>query len=690
MRARVGRESPTFGIPQQRDSVNKTEDVILRTAWVKWRELPWGAAGDGVATTVQLCERMLESAVEAADTGAFLRTQLPEVGTEFSAQWSAILARTPRWEVAVECGRHADWDPPHRFFEEALDREAGGCLTLEAPAGWKLLAVPLQLGAGENQLLVLAGRNVAADALPSAVAVGRTLALCLAVANRQERNLRRIDRLRTTLRIASSFAGAREMQPLLELIAEEATRLLECDRASIFIWDREHSEVVACPALGVEGGTLRLPDNVGIVGEVISTGRTIRVDDPYNDPRFNKQVDQDSGYTTRNLLCGALRDYDGQLIGAFEVINKNVGTFTDEDDETLAELGIQAAIALQNTREREQLVRSHQQLTEQVTQGVQIIGNSPAVQALRATVERLAATDLPVLLLGESGTGKEVVSQALHYHGPRADRPFVAVNCAALTETLLESELFGHEQGAFTDAREMRQGKFELAEGGTLFLDEIGDMSLGGQAKLLRVLEQKVVTRVGGSQSIPIDVRVLAATNANLAESVRNKRFREDLYYRLSVVTLELPPLRERPEDILALAEFFLKKFSEQARRRTLHLTSEARRRLQAHAWPGNIRELRNLMERVAFLTTGDKVHAEDLAFILSPDRGSALDAIGVGDVGLNEATREFQQEYIRRCIKRVKGNMSEAAKLLGLHRSNLYRKMRQLGMSEGDDEEEF
>src|SRR6185295_10450773 len=175
----------------------------------------------------------------------------------------------------------------------------------------------------------------------------------------------------------------------------------------------------------------------------------------------------------------------------------------------------------------------------------------------------------------ESGTGKEVVAQALHYQGSRAGHPFIAVNCAALTETLLESELFGHEKGAFTDARETRQGKFELAIGGTLFLDEIGDMSPGGQAKLLRVLEQKVITRVGGSQAIPTNVRVIAATNANLVEAVRAKKFREDLYFRLSVVTQNLPPLRERPEDILELADYFLGRFCIQANRKPLKLSAE-------------------------------------------------------------------------------------------------------------------
>ena len=293
-----------------------------------------------------------------------------------------------------------------------------------------------------------------------------------------------------------------------------------------------------------------------------------------------------------------------------------------------------------------------------------------------------------MLILGESGTGKEVVSQSLHYQGPRANTPFIAINCAALTETLLESELFGHEKGAFTDAHETRVGKFELAEGGTLFLDEIGDMSPGGQAKLLRVLEQKVITRVGGSESIPINVRVVAATNAKLADAVRDKKFREDLYYRLSVVTLDLPPLRERPEDVILLAEFFLAQFCGQANRRVLKFSAEAKKRLQAHLWPGNVRELRNLMERVAFLCASDRVEVEDLAFILSPSRDSVVDMSA--DLSLKEASRRFQQEYIRRTIKRVGGNMSETAKCLGLHRSNLYRKMGQLEMHEADDAQDL
>jgi Nif-specific regulatory protein len=273
----------------------------------------------------------------------------------------------------------------------------------------------------------------------------------------------------------------------------------------------------------------------------------------------------------------------------------------------------------------------------------------------------------------------------VHYLSRRKNEPLIAVNCAAIAETLLESELFGHEKGAFTDAREMRPGKFELANRGTLFLDEIGEMSPGGQAKLLRVLEEKVVVRVGGSQTIPTDARVIAATNKNLADLVRARKFREDLYFRLNVVTLELPPLRARGDDVFLLAEHFLHHFSLKAQRRSPKFTAAAKKRLLMHPWPGNVRELRNLMERMAYLAPEDKIDAEDLAFILSPRSG------GPGsmplDLPLTDATRRFQIDYIKHHIDAARGNMSAAAEKLGLHRSNLYRKMRQLEMAGAEEE---
>jgi len=653
------------------------------TQWVRSQDAFESVSSQDLTPLLSVFAQLQANAAEAFEPVQFLSQQCASLVGELSASWLAVIRRIPGpdWEVVAESGR-APETRQIALWDEAADRDAAG-FSGSSPCHFVL---PLA-DSGYGQLLVGSSRAAPKEIIPAASMIARGLNVAIPLALKQADSSRQVDRLRSTLDIASRLSGTEESASLLEIIAGEATRLLDCDRSSIFLWDRDRNEVEARPALGVAGSSLRIPANEGIVGETLRTGRAVTVGDAYSDPRFNQDVDRQSGYKTRNLICVPLRDSDDTIVGAFEGINRNRGLdFTKEDVECLEQLGTQAAVALRNLRERSLLNRSRDQLAEQVTSAVEIIGESSAITALRDTIHRLASTDLPVLVLGESGTGKEVAAQSLHYQGQRAQSPFVAVNCAALTETLLESELFGHEQGAFTDARDMRKGKFELADGGTLFLDEIGDMSLGGQAKLLRVLEQKVITRVGGSQTIPIDVRIIAATNANLTEAVREKKFREDLYYRLSVVTLDLPALRDRPEDILPLAEYFLERFAAQARRPSLSLSTEARRRLQAHPWPGNIRELRNLMERVAFLSPDEKIDADDLAFILSPDDESGqLPSL---DLGLEKATRAFQRDFIRRSVKQVNNNMTEAARLLGLHRSNLYRKMKQLRMSEVDGEE--
>src|SRR5579871_4946118 len=313
--------------------------------WIKWEELPWFSRGQTGGSLLKMCDRMLSSATKSAGSAPFLRHELPEIANEFSLQWAGVLGRTPAWKVFAEFGRRLAPELPYRFLEESLDRDAAGLLS---PAGEAedhsamLISVPLKGEDGPGQLLVLVGKTLNRDSLPAALAVGRALGIGLQVTRRHDLDAHRIDRLRTTLEISSQFAAARESEPLLEMIAEEAMRLLDSDRASIFIWDRALREVVACPAVGVEGGMLRLPDNVGIVGDVIQSGSSIRVDDAYKDPRFNKSVDAKSGYKTRNLLCVPLLDAEGERIGAFEVINKREGHFSDLDEESLAELGTQA------------------------------------------------------------------------------------------------------------------------------------------------------------------------------------------------------------------------------------------------------------------------------------------------------------------------------------------------------------
>jgi Nif-specific regulatory protein len=395
--------------------------------------------------------------------------------------------------------------------------------------------------------------------------------------------------------------------------------------------------------------------------------------------QVDRRTDKQLNFQTRSLLCVPLVNEAGQCLGAFELINKIGGDFSDQDQQSLEQLAKHAAIAIANRTRVDRLVTTQKTAATEAASSVQFRGSCDPIRSLKKTILRVAPTELSVLLLGENGTGKEVAAQLLHFSSERRDEVLIAVNCAAIPENLLESELFGHEKGAFTDAQQTRQGKFELASLGTIFLDEIGDMSLAGQAKLLRVLEEKTIVRVGGSQTIPTNSRVVAATNQNLAELVRQRKFREDLFFRLNVVTLEIPPLRIRGNDILELAQFFMETFSVQARRNVPTLSLAVQKKLLSHPWPGNVRELRNMMERLVFLTSEDRIEVEDLSFITSPSReANTLDL----ELPLNDATRLFQIQYITQQIQQSHGSMTLAAQRMGLHRTNLYRKMKQLGLS--------
>ncbi len=616
---------------------------------------------------------LLWRATQQDSVNAFFAEALPLVLQTTGGDFAAIASPDAgRWQVVAQSGPRQSL--PNDLLAEVADREGGVTAN-----GW--LAAPLSSRNVTSEILAVHSAKVQslATALPLLEILSSALAAGLKIVRDRGSQRRRIQRLEAILEIAQHWNQVQEMEPLLMNMAQAATRLLEADRASIFLWDRETKTLVGRPALGVEGNELRVPEDAGVVGRVLHSGLLKRVNSGDTNDEIDRRVDKQLGYQTRNLLCVPLRSTNDEMLGVFEVLNKKQGDFTPDDEAALSELAVHAAIALANTQEREGLVKTRRQMTDQAAERINLVGESPAIEALRSTIRRVADTELAVLLLGENGTGKEVVSQSIHYLSRRRDQPFIAVNCGALAETLLESELFGHEKGAFTDAHEARPGKFELANGGTLFLDEIGDMSLGGQAKLLRVLEEKIVVRVGGSKTIRTDARVIAATNRNLAEMVRAKKFREDLYFRLNVVTLQLPPLRERGDDIQLLAEHFLATFCQRAHRKTLKFSPEAKKRLLAHSWPGNVRELRNLMERLAYLSQGEKIEAEDLAFILSP--AGEQPGWTQFEGPLAEATDAFQIEYILRAIKRMRGNMSDAAEKLGLHRSNLYRKMRQLGM---------
>jgi DNA-binding NtrC family response regulator len=310
-----------------------------------------------------------------------------------------------------------------------------------------------------------------------------------------------------------------------------------------------------------------------------------------------------------------------------------------------------------------------------------IVGHSPAVLRILDTVRRIAPTDLHVLLLGESGTGKDLLANAIHNNSRRADKRFVAINCAGLSETLLEDELFGHVKGAFTGAAADRPGRFEYADGGTLFLDEVGDMPLAMQAKLLRVLENGEVVRVGANDSVHVDVRLLSATNTDLADRVKDKKFREDLYFRIKGVTIEIPPLRQRREDIPVLIEHFIRQVNEEHNTHVTGVSADARRVLMAYPWPGNVRQLRNAVENMVVLATGDTLTVEDLpSEIHRPPDGIANAQLGqLAGISIEEA----EKELIRNTLKMVSGNREQAATILGIGERTLYRKIKEYGLDQ-------
>lgn len=359
--------------------------------------------------------------------------------------------------------------------------------------------------------------------------------------------------------------------------------------------------------------------------------------------------------------------------GAYDYVSK---PFNLEE----IQISIEKALEVRSLTEEVAKLRSE---VEQKYSFQNIIGKSPKMQAVFDLIDRVAATSASVLIFGESGTGKELAAKAIHYLSPRRHRPYIQVNCSALPETLLESELFGHEKGAFTGAVARRLGRFELADKGTLFLDEIGELTPPVQVKLLRVLQEKSFERVGGGETIRADVRIITATNRDLNQAMAEGKFREDLFYRLNVVPITLPPLRERSEDIPLLAEHFLKKyeFSGRPGAKPKTLTAEAVRRLAEYRWPGNVRELENAIERAVIISRGDRITVDDLPRELQPYSPQPLRraAFKLPEGGVN--LEEVERDLIRQALERTGGNQTQAARLLGITRHTLLYRIDKYGL---------
>lgn len=313
-----------------------------------------------------------------------------------------------------------------------------------------------------------------------------------------------------------------------------------------------------------------------------------------------------------------------------------------------------------------------------------IIGKSKVMEDIFKVVRQIADSKSTVLIMGESGTGKELISRAIHYNSNRRNFPFVTINCAAIPETLIESELFGHERGAFTNAIERKLGRFEIAHRGTIFLDEIGELSLNTQAKILRFLEEKEFNRVGGSKTIKVDVRLITATNRDLNQLLKKGEFREDLYYRINVVPIVMPPLRERKEDIPLLLEHFIKKFNEENNKKVKGVSKEALERIMSYDWPGNVRELENLIERVVALTSNELIQANELPFSLTnvPKLNGLKESVLEGKVSFSKAEEEFERDIILDALRKANYVRSRAAEILGISRRILKYKMDKLGIA--------
>jgi two-component system response regulator AtoC len=357
-------------------------------------------------------------------------------------------------------------------------------------------------------------------------------------------------------------------------------------------------------------------------------------------------------------------------LGAFDYLTKPF-----EEDELLS-LSRRALERRALEREvaflRSELARAHD--------SDEIVGRHPTIEKLHGLIAQVARTPTTVLITGESGTGKELVARAIHHQGPRREGPFIAVNPAAIAETLIESDLFGHERGAFTGAHQRKLGKFELAQGGTLFLDEIGTLRAELQAKLLRVLQQREIERVGGTRPVKIDVRFIAATNTNLKEAVGSGAFREDLYYRLNVVPVVVPPLRERIQDVPLLVEHFIRRDNRRFHKRVDGLSPEALAALNAYRWPGNVRELENVIERCVVLAEGPLIQLNDLPLDVSlPQQATKVRAAEA--LPLNEATDQFEQQIVLRVLERVGWNLTEAGRILEIHRNSLRVKLARWGI---------
>ena len=480
--------------------------------------------------------------------------------------------------------------------------------------------------------------------------------------------------LNALLKISQSVHSIHDARELQEQVLQSIFDVVPAEEGAILL-DR-HGEVVSALARDRTGSDASVRVSRTVVQQVMKSGVGLLINDVQNKTGYG-DVKSLVASQVKSLLCAPLKVMD-RVSGCIYVSTRaGEVPFKEDHLQLVTALAAIASVALDNVNQMDWLRQENRRLNSEINLNHNLIGDSPAIRDVLQVLSRVAPTETTVLIRGESGTGKELAARAIHNNSRRAEKAFVAINCAAITETLLESELFGHEKGAFTGAVTQKKGKLEFAQGGTVFLDEIGELPLGLQAKLLRVLQERELERVGGTRAIPVDLRVLAATNRNLEDAMKSGGFRQDLYFRLNVVALTMPSLRERKHDIPQLAAYFVEKHSQRSNRPAKPISEAARACLMSYDWPGNVRELENAIERAVVLSLGDTLMLEDLPEQIldlnpSPDFSSAK---------YHGAVQDLKKKLILNAVKESGGNYTDAAKSLGLHPNYLHRLIRNLNL---------
>ena len=470
--------------------------------------------------------------------------------------------------------------------------------------------------------------------------------------------------LNALFKIANAINSIRELGPLQHRLLELIGEVIPADSAAVVMFRHGEEEPISSATWHRRQGsndTIRIRRE--LVQRVLWERTPLLIDAAEN------------GAKKESVLCVPLVGVE-RSIGVLYMTADNRNKFEDDHVHFISSVAGIAAVTLENVLATEALRSENRRLQAELELEGVIIGESKVMRGVESFIARVARSDSTVLIRGESGTGKELVARAIHRNSPRADKPFVAINCAAIPEALLESELFGHEKGSFTGAIAMKKGKLEVAEAGTVFLDEIGEMAPMLQAKLLRALQEHEFERVGGTRPLKLEARVIAATNKNLEEAIKAGQFRQDLYYRLNVVSVTVPPLRERPDDIALLAMYFASKYSEKCNRPLKGISSEARGLLINYTWPGNVRELENAIERATVLGISDEIVPDDL-----PDALLEVTPAPRHSRKYHDRINELKKNMILEAVREAKGSYTEAAKLLGVHPNYLHRLIRNLNI---------